>query len=372
MKRSIGIDLGTTNTVGAIEGVTLVGGNEGGAILPSVVAFPPSGATLVGASAKKRRAIDPKNTIFSAKRLMGKSWHSYNAATFRKQYPFDLVATANGQCAFKTRAGTYSPTDIAAYIVGKLITQHRLDPMQCDAVIAVPASFDETARKATVAAAQQAGLRDIVTVAEPVATAMAYVNAVPTRYQRVAVYDFGGGTFDLAILDASQRPAKVVAHGGDPYLGGDDIDRALGEWAAQRTLEQHGWDLRSNPEIADRLVVQCERAKMRLGLAPQTRIELSQIDPGAPAAAESIALDRDMLKRLSDPFVARTFLICDQVLRDAGLQANDIDAVLLAGGTTLMPSVREAVGRYFGAPAHAEFDPLEVVSIGASRVSIPA
>jgi molecular chaperone DnaK len=368
MNRTIGIDLGTTNTVGAIEGAALASAAEGGAILPSVVAFPPSGATLVGAPAKKRRAIDPKNTIFSAKRLMGKSWHSYNATAFRKQYPFDLIATSGEQCAFKTRAGAYTPSDIAAYVVGKLLSMHRVDPMQTDAVIAVPASFDEPARQATVDAAHKAGLRQVSTVAEPVATAVAYLEQGRQGYNRVAVYDFGGGTFDLAILDASTHPARVIAHGGDPYLGGDDIDRALANWAAARALEHYGWDLRSEAETSDRLTLQCERAKIRLGLAPQTRIELSQIDPGAPAAAEAVSLDRETMKRVSDPFVARTFLICDQVLRDAGVATSDVDAVLLAGGTTLMPTVREAVTRYFGAPAHAEFDPLEVVSIGASRL----
>jgi molecular chaperone DnaK len=365
MKKVVGIDLGTTNTVGALGGASLQSA-DGGVTMPSVVAFPPSGATLVGSVAKKRRAIDPKNTVFSAKRLMGKGWHSYNATQFRKQYPFDLVETANGSCAFKTRAGLFSPSDIGSYIIGKLLSTHRIEPIQCDAVIAVPASFDDAARAATVHAAEQAGLRNVSTIAEPVATATAYLERVHLGSKRVAVYDFGGGTFDLAVLETSGTNARVLGHGGDAYLGGDDIDRAIAEWAAGQTLERHNWDLSTHPEVYDRLAVQAERAKIRLSIASQTRIELSQIDPGAPAAGEGLVLERDTLLRLCSPFIARTFLICDQVLHEAGLIASNIDAVFLAGGTTLLPAVREGVGRYFGAPVHSELDPLEVVSIGAS------
>jgi molecular chaperone DnaK len=365
MRHVIGIDLGTTNTVAAVSGGALHG-SDGDVVLPSVVAFPPSGATLVGGMAKKRRAIDPKNTVFSAKRLMGQGWHSYAATQFRKQYPFDLVETASNLCAFKTRAGTFSPSDIGSYVVGKVLSMHKLDPIQCDAVIAIPASFDQAAHAATVQAAEQAGLRSVSTIPEPVATALAYLARAKVRHRRVAVYDFGGGTFDLAVVDTAATPTRVIAHGGDAYLGGDDIDKALTDWAAQQTLQRHKWDLRSDAETLDRLMVQAERCKVRLSLATQTRIELSQVDPGAPAAPEGILLDRDTLRRLAEPFISRTFLICDQVLRDASLRASDIDAVFLAGGTTLLPAVRESVARYFGAPVHAELDPIEVVSVGAS------
>jgi molecular chaperone DnaK len=370
VKKTLGIDLGTTNTVGAIDGEVLhhTVGTETDSAIASVVAFPPSGATLVGSAARRRRAIDPKNTIFSAKRLMGQRWTSYNAAKFRKQYPFELRETATSGCAFRTRAGTFTPTDIAAKVVGKLLGSHAIQSGQFGAVIAVPAAFDAAAREATLTAARKAGLADAATIEEPVATCLAYLTMRNASHRRVVVYDLGGGTFDVAILDCSSGPARVICHGGDPYLGGDDIDSQITDWVADRVLSEHGWDLRGNPELRDRLAVQCERAKIRLCIASQTRIEIGQVDPGAPVAAHSVGFSREQLATLCHELVGRTFLICDQALRDAGLQASDIDAVYLAGGTTLLPMVREGVAHYFGSLPRCEFDPMEVVAIGASLV----
>jgi molecular chaperone DnaK len=372
MKRTLGIDLGTTNTVGAIDAEVLQHsvGTEISSSIPSVVAFPPSGATLVGAAARRRRAIDPKNTIFSAKRLMGQRWTSYNATKFKQQYPFELRETATSGCAFRTRAGTFTPTDIGAKVIARLLGSHAIQPERLDAVIAVPASFDAGAREATLTAARKAGLSNAITIEEPIATCMAYLTLRNVAHRRVAVYDLGGGTFDVALLDCTGGPARVIGHAGDPYLGGDDIDAQISSWVAERVLAEHGWDLRGDPEVHDRLSVQCERAKIRLGIASQTRIELAQIDPSAPAAAQSVAFTREQLALLCQELVGRTFLICDQVLRDAGLQTSDIDAVYLAGGTTLLPVVREGVARYFGSLPRCEFDPMEVVAIGASLVPL--
>jgi molecular chaperone DnaK len=370
--RTIGIDLGTTNTVAAIEGTPIqhAVGTESSPILPSVVAFPPSGAVLVGASARKRRAIDPKNTIYSAKRLMGQRWLSFAATQFRKHYPFELTE-ATGGCAFKTRAGVFTPTDVASKLIDKLFAARETLRSGVVAVVAVPAAFDPGARDATRKAIEQAGIADIGVVDEPVATAMAYVTSRNERLRYAAVYDMGGGTFDLAIVDCSDAKARVIRHAGDPYLGGDDIDRVLSDWVSDQMLAKYNWDPRADAEVFDRVVVQCERAKIRLCLAESTNIELRNIDPSAPAATESIPIDRRKLSELAQPLVSRTFLLCDQVLRDAGLQSSQIDAVYLAGGTTLMPLVRDGVAHYFGSLPRCELDPMEVVAIGASLMPPP-
>jgi len=365
--KTIGIDLGTTNSVAAIDGTTLqhATGTETTPIVPSVVAYPPSGAVLVGQTARRRRAIDPKSTIFSAKRLMGQGWHSYVATNFKEQYPFDLVELGDG-CGFKTRAGTFAPQDIGRQVIGKLLLARPASAADCHVMISVPAAFEQSARDATREAAARAGLQDVSIIEEPVATAMAYSTMRSDRPRRAAVYDLGGGTFDLAILDCQQEQASVVGYGGDAYLGGDDIDRTIADWAADQVIERFGWDLRSSEEVFDRLVLQSERAKIRIAFAAEAAIELSQVDPAAPMAGESITLSREAVQDLAGELVARTFVICDEVLRDAKLDTSDIDAVYLAGGATLLPMVRDGVARYFSALPRCDFDPMEVVAIGAS------
>jgi molecular chaperone DnaK len=366
--RVVGIDLGTTNSVAAIDGTALqhTSGSETSTVLPSIVAFPPSGAVLVGAIAKKRRAIDPKHTLYSAKRVIGQRWLSAAASRFRKQYPFDLAETALGGVAFRTRSGTLTPIDVGARVVGKLFGSQQALLSNVTGVVAVPASFSPEARQATVRAVEQAGITHVSAIEEPVATAIAYATMTSSRNGRALVYDLGGGTFDLALLERSAAGTRVLRHAGDPYLGGDDIDRALADWISHDVLKAHGWDLRSDAEVYERLLVQVERAKIRLGFAPAARIELSQVDPAAPAAAEGVTLTREKAAELTMPFVQRTFAIADEVLRDAGLKASQIDAVYLAGGATLMASVRDGIAGYFGRLPRCDFDPMEVVAIGAS------
>ncbi|MDD9936399.1 MAG: Hsp70 family protein [Myxococcales bacterium] len=366
--RTIGIDLGTTNTVAAIDGTVVqhASGLETSAILPSVVAYPPSGAVLVGATARKRRAIDPKNTIYSAKRVIGQRWLSYSASKYRKQYPFDMVEAVGGLCAFKTRAGIVSPVDVAARIVDKLFAGHSMLRNEVNAVVTVPAAFDTGARRATIAAAEQAGLTRVELVDEPVATAMAYVTMRSERARYAAVYDLGGGTFDLALIDCSVTPARVIRHAGDAYLGGDDIDRAIAEWVSAQVLERFGWELDNDPEVRDRLLVECEQAKIRLTSEPRTTIQLARVDPAAPQAAEQVEVDQDTVNGLVQDHVTRTFMLCDQVLREAQLSPSQIDVVYLAGGATMMPLVQQGVAHYFGALPRVEFDPMQVVAVGAS------
>jgi len=368
--RTLGIDLGTTNTAVAIDGSVFQHrqGNETYAILSSVVAFPPSGTVIVGPNAKKRRAIDPKNTIASSKRLMGQTSRAYTTQKFKQQYPYDIV-DHQGLSAFRTRAGIFTASDIATKILSRALTDLTVDPSTHDAVITVPAAFDAAARAATIEAGRAAGLRDVRVIPEPVATAQAYLTIYGKGQGKVAIYDLGGGTFDLAIVDCSVSPARVLAHAGDAYLGGDDVDQAIADWVAGEALQRFGCDLRSDVLVHDRLVVQCERAKARLGFAGQTRIEMAQVDPGATYAAQSITLDRARLDILTHELVGRSFALCDEVLRGGGLRAQDIDAVFMSGGSTLLPSVRDGVARYFGKLPRCDYDPMEVVAIGASLSS---
>lgn len=365
--QTIGIDFGTTNSVAAVKSrVVPVPSEDDTAILPSVVAFPPSGTTVVGTAARRRRAIDSRNTIFSSKRLVGRSWVSSETEEFRSRYPFDFVQTEAGAPAFKTRAGVFTPEDIAAFVLVKLLENSPVSPGEARAVVAVPSGYARPHREATASAARKAGLVDVALVDEPVATAAAYLAPYEELIERAVVYDLGGGTFDVAVVDCTERPFRVLARGGDLYLGGDDIDRAIASWAAEQVARLHRWDLRSDPVVWDRLVVECERAKIRLCYAKETRIELAQVDPAAPAAESSIALGQDMLAQLSLELVQRTFIICDAVLNKANVRAQEVGAVFLAGGATQSPMVQQAVTQYFSRTPRAAFDPMEVVAIGAS------
>lgn len=366
--RNLGIDLGTTNSVAAIDGnaVGPTRPNDESSILPSVVAFPPTGPVLVGTAARARRAIDPINTIFSSKRLMGSSWHSYATTKFRAQYPFDLVESAAGTPLFRTRAGELSPIDVGEKIIRAVLERSSLDPERLGATLCVPAAFDQAARDATSEAAHRSGLREVRMVDEPVATATAYLTTGSERRGRFVVYDLGGGTFDVAVLDGTGDEARLLAHGGDSYLGGDDVDHALASWIADEVVRAHGWDLRTDALVFDRLLSRAEQAKIQLCFATQTRIDLTEVDPAAPLAGASLVVDRARLEEVGRDLVTRTFAVCDEALRAAGLKTRDVTAVFLAGGATLLPSVRSGVAGYFAQLPRCDIDPLEVVALGAS------
>lgn len=363
----IGIDLGTTNTSAAEDGrpIELSADEAGGRVLPSVVAFPPRGVPIVGAGARRRRAIDAKNTIYSAKRILGRNMFATETRDFQERYPFDLVKTAAGHPAFKTRAGVITPMEISAMVLGAV--RGRLVAPATRAVVAIPSGFDAAQRLATIEAAARAGFSSVQVLHEPVAAALAYLHGESSTLRYAAVYDLGGGTFDLAVLDCRIWPPQVIATGGDAYLGGDDVDRALADWVAGDVLREHRWDLRSDAETFDRLVLECELAKMRLSVASETWLELSQIDPAAPEASGRLRLTRDRLDAVCTDLVRRTFQVCDEVLSKSGLKARDVDAVFLSGGTTLLPKIREGVAAYFGKEPRCDVDPVEVVSLGASR-----
>jgi molecular chaperone DnaK len=361
----LGIDLGTTNTVAATEDHTLVITDDGEKHLPSVVAFLPNGVIQIGTTARRRRSIDGVNTIFSSKRIIGRRFDHSITRAFRDRYPFEVVDAGDDQPAFQTRAGLHTPTDIAAILLGYI--HDRVEPLldDVDVVIAIPASFQDPEREATHAAARQAGFCDVRLVEEPAATAWAY-HSDPDVDGIVAVYDLGGGTFDVSIVDCSTETPSLLGIASQPFLGGDDIDREIADWVAQEILKQHNWDLTNYSEVQVRLLTECERAKIRLSHCHETRIDLAEIDPDCPAAAEGLLLRREVMDRLTATLVQRTFVSCDEALQKAGVRAGDLRAVLMAGGGTHLPVVRQGVEAYFGRAGCADVDPIEVVARGAS------
>ena len=362
-QQTVGIDLGTTNTVVArnFEALSMKGQ---GCVMPSAIAYPPSGAMLIGGAARRRRAMDPKNTILSAKRIIGARWHSSYTTQFREHYPYDLIETEEGQPAFQTRAGIISPIDVGAAVIAGLCELTKCPAQDVHAVVTAPVGFDQRRRDATTLAVQKARFATVRIVQEPVATALAYLNRSSLKH--AFVFDLGGGTFDAAVVDCSRYPFRVISDGGDPYLGGDDVDRTIALHVADRTLSRDGWDLTNDAVTFDRLVHACELAKCELSESEQASIAIPSVDPAAPESCGVITISREEVQQLTLDLVRQTFGICDEVLAQASLRARDIDAVFLAGGSTLLPGLRAYISQYFGKRPRADLDPMHVVSLGAS------
>lgn len=363
--QTLGIDLGTSNTVAAIENHVFEISDDGRTTLPSVVAFLPTGCVRVGATARRRRAIDGENTIYSAKRIIGRDWDEDETTSFRERYPFHLVEDAGGTPLFVTRAGRHSASQIAGLVLMEVLKRVRSLPGEFAVQITVPAAFRNAQREATTEAAGLAGLRQVELLDEPTATAYAYLT-LPRSTERAVVYDLGGGTFDCAVIDCTGATPQTIAHVSDLCLGGDDIDWKLAGWVANFVLEKYNWDLTNYSETFERLLARCEEAKIRLSHQHEAVVPLSQVDPECPVAAgDGVTVTRRLLDELCTDLMRRSFVICDEVLRAAELSPSDIDSVFLAGGTTLLPMIQEGVRAYFGRPGLLEFDPTEVVARGA-------
>ncbi len=361
----LGIDLGTTYTVGAVHGdvLSFSDGEKRSSLLPSVVAFPPNGKILVGQSARERKVMDPKNTIRSAKRIIGETWHSYQIKRYREHYRYPLVTDDGQSVAFETRAGWVTPDEVAPWS-SQLCSRSGLKPEECSSVVTIPASFQEPQSVATIKALREVGFNQIHLIDEPVASAIAYVEHSNLHYG--AVYDFGGGTFEVAILDCTEMPFRVIGCGSDSYLGGDDIDFSLASWVVEEVLRRFGWDLGSDPETFDRLIIAAENAKIRLSETESSDIALGEVDPAAPTDLGRLIIDRKLVWDLCSPIIRRTFSLCDEALDSARVKVNQIEAVFLAGGSTLLPGIHEYVGKYFGNRPRFDVNPMHVVSIGAS------
>ena len=360
----IGIDLGTTNTVACVEERVLGIDEKGQSGLPSVVAFLPNGEVATGRRAAMRRAIDRANTVYSSKRLIGRRFSERECRLFRERYPVEVVDAGGDRVAFKTRAGLHSPTDIAAILLDRIAERLEGVDQDLQVVLTVPSGFNEWQRDETVTAALHAGLRNLHLLDEAPAVVHAYHDD-PDLHGPVAVYDFGGGTLDVAILDCDARIPEVVGSVSDLFLGGNDIDQALADWATLEVVKQRNWDLGNCTEVQARLLAECEVAKIRLSEAMETRIDLTRVDPDCPQSDEGLVVSRPTLERLCSDIVQRGLQSCDEAVSAAGIRPGDLSGVILAGGTSHVPMVRQSVEAYFGRCARIEIDPTEVVARGA-------
>jgi molecular chaperone DnaK len=369
MGKVIGIDLGTTNSVVAVmEGGSplVIPNQEGSRLTPSVVAFTKDGEILVGQDAKLQAVTNPENTVFSSKRFMGRRYDEVLEEI--KLVPYKVVKAPNGDVRIDIRGKQYSPPEISAMILRKLkeAAEAHLGEKVTQAVITVPAYFNDSQRQATKDAGKIAGLEVLRIVNEPTAAALAYGLDKKTDEQ-IAVYDLGGGTFDISILELGQGVFEVKATNGDTHLGGDDFDQRVIEWIAEEFKKEHGIDLRRDRMALQRLKEAAEKAKIELSSTLQTEINLPFITADASGPKHLVmTLTRAKLESLVDDLIQRTVEPCRRALKDAEMSEKDIDEVILVGGQTRMPKVQDVVKQVFGREPHKGVNPDEVVAVGAA------
>jgi molecular chaperone DnaK len=369
MGKVIGIDLGTTNScVAVMEGgvPSVIANSEGGRTTPSVVAFTKDGERLVGAVAKRQAVTNPQNTVFSIKRFMGRR-HS-EVAEEEKLVPYKVTGTASGDCQIEVMGNTHRPPEISAVILQKMreTAESYLGEKVTQAVVTVPAYFNDSQRQATKDAGRIAGLEVLRIINEPTAAALAY-GLERKKDEKVAVYDLGGGTFDISVLAIGDDSFEVLSTNGDTHLGGDDFDQRVIDWLAEEFLRDQGIDLRKDPMALQRLKEGAEKAKCELSTSMSTDINLPFItaDSSGPKHL-NYTLTRSKLEQLCDSLLQRTKNPCYRALEDAGLKAGDINEVILVGGMTRMPAVGDIVKSIFQKEPHRGVNPDEVVAVGAA------
>jgi molecular chaperone DnaK len=372
MARIIGIDLGTTNSVVAVmEGgtPTVIPSSEGGQLIPSVVAInQKTGERLVGKVARNQAVINPDNTIFSVKRFMGRKFSDPAVQETLKRIPYKVSAAPNGDIRVHMGGKEYSPPEISAMVLQKIKADAEayLGETVDKAVITVPAYFDDAQRNATKDAGRIAGLEVLRIINEPTASSLAY--GVDTgKNGIIAVYDLGGGTFDISILEVADGVFEVRSTNGDTYLGGDDFDEVIIDWIASEFKKDSGIDLRQDRQALQRLKEAAEKAKIELSSTLNTEINLPFVTADASGPKHlNMTLSRAKLESLVDGLIRRSIAPCEQALKDAGLSKNEIDSVILVGGMTRMPAVQEAVKNFFGKEPSRGVNPDEVVAMGAA------
>jgi molecular chaperone DnaK len=365
----IGIDLGTTNSVVAVmEGgqPTVVVNQEGARLTPSVVAFSKDGERLVGQIAKRQAVTNPENTVFSIKRFMGRKFSEVSSEAAR--VPYTVVSAQNADAWIESRGKKYSPPEISAMVLQKLkqAAEDYLGEKVVDAVVTVPAYFNDAQRQATKDAGRIAGLNVLRIINEPTAAALAY-GLDKKKDETIAVYDFGGGTFDISVLEVGEGVVEVKATNGDTHLGGDDLDDRIIEWLAAEFKKSDGVDLTKDRMALQRLKEGAEKAKIELSTALETEINLPFVtaDQSGPKHLQ-IKLTRARLEQLVDDLLQRTMAPVKQALADAGVDPRKIDEVVLVGGSTRMPKVQQLVREFFGKEPHKGVNPDEVVAVGAA------
>ncbi|MFZ1863565.1 MAG: Hsp70 family protein [Polyangiales bacterium] len=367
----IGIDLGTTNSVVAVadQPGARVLSDEGGTLIPSVVSFHPSGDVLVGAPAKERRLLDAQNTVYSVKRLIGRPYTSYEVQQAQKRFAFELSEGPSGGVLVTARGETYTLSEISAFVLRHVrkVAESALGQECAQAVVTVPANFNELQRSATKAAGRVAGLDVLRILNEPTAAALAY-GYNKTSNERIAVYDLGGGTFDITILQLAGDVFEVLATAGDTFLGGDDVDTAVADQMAAQFLEEHRYDLRQDRQAYERLRAAAEWAKIQLSDKPQVKLCVEELAYGEGGVGLNLdfALSREQLEHMCQPLVARSFDVCEDAMKAAGLRPTQLDNVILVGGSTRIPLLQRMVAEYFGRKPLVDIDPDLVVAQGAA------
>jgi molecular chaperone DnaK len=371
MGKAVGIDLGTTlSAVAVMEGgePKIIPSAEGGNLVPSVVALSKTGERLVGEIAKRQAVVNPENTLFSMKRLIGRKFKDSTVQYDIKRLPYKITEAPNGDCRVVMGDKEYSPQEISAMILQKLKTDAEayLGEKVTDAVITVPAYFNDSQRQATKTAGEIAGLNVLRIINEPTASSLAY-GMDKKKDETIAVYDLGGGTFDISILDIGEGTFQVKSTNGDTHLGGDDIDQRIMDWVCDEFKKEQGIDLRQDRMALQRLKDAAEKAKKELSTVAQTEISLPFITADATGPKHlSMMLTRAKLEQLSADLIERSIGPCRQALSDAQLTPAQINDVILVGGQTRMPKVQETLRQFFGREPVKGINPDEAVALGAA------
>jgi molecular chaperone DnaK len=370
MAKVIGIDLGTTNScVAVMEGgdAKIITNPEGGRTTPSIVAISESGERLVGQIAKRQAITNPENTVFAVKRLIGRKYKSKEVQTDIKILPYKIEEASNGDAHIKIRGKSYSPAEISSFILAdiKHSAEEYLGEKLTDAVITVPAYFDDSQRQATKDAGKIAGLNVLRIINEPTAASLAY-GLDKKREEKIAVFDLGGGTFDISVLEIGEGVFEVKSTNGDTHLGGEDFDLRLIDFLADEFKKDQGIDLRSDKMALQRLKEAAEKAKMELSTSMETDVNLPFITADASGPKHlNIKLSRAKLESLVADLLDKLEPPCKMAMKDAGLSSKDINEIILVGGMTRMPAVQERVKKIFGKDPHKGVNPDEVVALGA-------
>ena len=369
MSKIIGIDLGTTNSVVAImegDAPTVIPNAEGGRTTPSVVAFTKTGERLVGQVAKRQAVTNPENTVFSIKRFMGRKFSEVTEE--QKMVPYKVVEGPGGEARVQVEGKVYSPPEISAMILQKMrdTAEAYLGEKVTKAVITVPAYFNDSQRQATKDAGRIAGLEVMRIVNEPTAAALAY-GLDKTKDETIAVYDFGGGTFDISVLEVGEGVVEVKATNGDTHLGGDNLDQRVIEWIIAEFKKDQGIDLSKDKMALQRLKEAAEKAKMELSTTAETEINLPFVTADASGPKHlNLKLSRAKFEQLVMDLLERSMAPVRQCLKDAGVTPDKVDEVVLVGGSTRIPKVQQMVKDFFGKEPHKGVNPDEVVAIGAA------
>jgi len=369
MSKIIGIDLGTTNSVVAVmEGgePVVITNSEGGRTTPSVVAFTKDGNRLVGQVAKRQAVTNPENTLYSIKRFMGRKFDEVTSEI--KQVPYKVEKSGNGDVSVNVDGKQYSPPEIAAMVLQKLkqSAEDYLGSKVEKAVITVPAYFNDAQRQATKDAGKVAGLEVLRIVNEPTAAALAY-GLDKKKDEVIAVFDFGGGTFDISVLEVGEGVVEVKSTNGDTHLGGDDVDEILVSWIIDEFKKDQGIDLHNDKMALQRLKESAEKAKVELSSAMETEINLPFITADASGPKHLVMkLTRSKFEQLVEPVLKRLMGPVEQAIKDAGLEPKQIEEIVLVGGSTRIPKVQEMVKEFFGKEPNKSVNPDEVVALGAA------